>query len=241
MLSTDEKQKYRGHLERMLSLLDANQDDIFQQELDVWINTHQQHLHQELGRMAREVHESLNSFRLDPRLMDLAEKEVPQAQDRLHYVINLTQQAANRTMDLIESNMPRTEQLRQRAENLEGRWSRFCRRDMQLNEFRPMAEEMGEFLGNAVIEVNRLRTDLSEILVAQSFQDLSGQMIKRVIVFMEELEMGLLNLVRLSGPRSEGSGTSVAGQAADEIDPSSDQAQVSGQDEVDALLSELGF
>lgn len=55
MLSTDEKQKYRGHLERMLSLLDANQDDIFQQELDVWINTHQQHLHQELGRMAREA------------------------------------------------------------------------------------------------------------------------------------------------------------------------------------------
>jgi chemotaxis protein CheZ len=241
MLPADEKQKYRGHLERMLSLLDANEDDIFQQELDVWINTHQQHLHQELGRMAREVHESLNSFRLDPRLMDLAEKEVPQAQDRLHYVINLTQQAANRTMDLIESNMPRTEQLRQRAENLEGRWHRFCRRDMQINEFRPLAEEMGVFLGNAVTEVNQLRCDLSEILVAQSFQDLSGQMIKRVIVFMEELEKGLLNLVCLSGPRSEGSGTSASRQGVDVVDPSSDQAQVSGQDEVDDLLSELGF
>jgi len=109
----------------MLNLLDAGQDDGFEQELEAWLGAQQQALHQELGRMAREVHESLNRVRLDPRLQELAEKEVPQAQDRLHYVISLTQQAANRTLDLIESNVPRVEQLRHSADDLGKRWHRF--------------------------------------------------------------------------------------------------------------------
>lgn len=239
MLPIEQKRKYRSDLQHMLNLLDAGQDDGFEQELEAWLGAQQQALHQELGRMAREVHESLNRVRLDPRLQELAEKEVPQAQDRLHYVISLTQQAANRTLDLIESNVPRVEQLRHSADDLGKRWHRFCRRDLQLEEFRPLAQELGLFLNATVAEVDLMRADLSEILVAQGFQDLSGQMIKRVIGFMEELELGLLNLVRLSGPRHDGN----SGQAPSEPAPTASAAstQVFGQDQVDALLSELGF
>lgn len=88
--------------------------------------------------------------------------------------------------------------------------------------------------------------------MAQDYQDLTGQIIRRVIALVEEVEGNLVQLVRISGQRivddpqrserkqSEASERMQKGEGPS-IPGGDNEGVVSGQDEVDDLLSSLGF
>lgn len=206
---------------------------------------HDTGLFQEVGRLTRELHEALNAFRYDTRLLDLAKVDIPDAKERLHYVIDMTEQAASRTLNAVEQARPVCEEIRSRARGLHEDWRRFLQRKMDVTEFRTLSARLDEFLPWAEAGVARLGSGLSEVLMAQEFQDLTGQVIRRVIRLVEEVEGSLVNLVRISGQRL-GSNPEPPAKPADGLDgpqiPGRHQADaVSGQDEVDDLLSSLGF
>lgn len=207
-------------------------------------------LFHELGKLTREFHNALTSFRLDSRISSLANDDIPDARDRLNHVITMTNDAADRTLNAVEESLPLCEKLSSSAIQLKTDWDRFQNRQMQADEFRILCRQLSEFLGTTVDISSVLRSSLNEVLMAQDFQDLTGQIIKRVITLVEEVENNLINLIKLSSqkvaPDSEEVKTEKTEAAFSELEgpqvPGRESTDaVSGQDEVDGLLSSLGF
>ena len=145
--------------------------------------------------------------------------------------------------------MPICDSMENEAEALKGQWQRFVNREMSADEFRSLSGRIHEFLDTTGGSAAVLRTNLNEVMMAQDFQDLTGQIIERVITLVDDMESSLVELIRISGQNLrvqesaeqqqedllKGTGPVVPGvdDAAENI--------VSGQDEVDDLLSSLGF
>lgn len=216
--------------------------------------THESVLFSQLGKLTRDLHEALNGFRRDTRLAELTRQDIPDAKERLNYVVTMTEQSAHRTLNAVEESLPLSESLAQRAGHLRAEWSRFRQREMSVEEFREVSAHLGQFLEDTERDAEKLRQALSEVLMAQDFQDLTGQVIRRVIALVQDLEDNLVGLVRVSGQRlakpEEGEHSETAGQDAEKdhrgtgpaVSGTSDQGDVvNGQDDVDELLSSLGF
>ena len=203
-------------------------------------------LFQEVGRLTRELHDSINSFMMDARLADIARHEMPNAAERLRYVIATTEEAANTTLGAVEDSLPLADSLRNDAQHLARQWSKFNSRQLTVDDFRELSTELSDFLQATQSNTEQLHDRLSEVLLAQGYQDITGQVIRKVIDLVNDVEGKLVELVRLSGNRgkpapdgvAQDTGTSAQGPAV----PGVDQGDVvKGQDDVDDLLSSLGF
>lgn len=209
----------------------------------------EENLFQQLGKLTRDLHEALNSFRVDSRIADITQKDIPDAQERLNYVVEMTEQSAHRTLNAVEESLPISEELGRRAVELQQAWARFRQREMSAEEFRTLSREIDDFLGSTGENAELIRSHLSEVLMAQDFQDITGQIIRRVIHLVHEVEENLVGLVRISGqhllatkPKEEPESHAKAVEAEGPQVPGVGTADVvSGQDEVDELLSSLGF
>ncbi len=209
----------------------------------------------ELGKLTRDLHEALKGFREDSRLLEITRDEIPDAKERLNYVITMTEQATHRTLNAVDAGLPIAEQIHAMAADLAANWVRFRRREMSVDQFRQLANELDAFFAMTDTETERLRSLMSEIMMAQDFQDLTGQIISRVIRLVQDVEENLVGLVRLSSARMESMKSaatrpSAEDEAAAAIEsrgpavPNTKDIQanvVSGQDDVDDLLSSLGF
>ncbi len=207
-------------------------------------------LFQELGKLTRELHDALSSFQLDSRITTLAEHEIPDAKERLNYVITMTEQAANSTLNAVEASLPMAGELQARAEALHAKWLRFRHKNMDVAEFRALVPEIDSFLDLTSGHAGKLNSNLSEVLMAQGFQDLTGQIIRRVINLVKDVEENLVGLIRISGERLAPPETGATPRAdTDDLArgvgprvPGLDTQDVlSSQDDVDDLLSSLGF
>ncbi|BAN69598.1 protein phosphatase CheZ [endosymbiont of unidentified scaly snail isolate Monju] len=204
-------------------------------------------LFQEVGRLTCELHDAIKGFMMDARLAEIAESEMPDAAERLRHVISLTEEAANTTLNAVEQAMPLAETLRTDSRRLAEFWERFKARQMNVEDFRAMSRELEVFLRDTQKNSEALHAKLSEVLMAQGYQDLTGQIIRKVIDLVSDVEGKLVELVRLSGahgikarPEKETAGPDI--EAAGPVVPGVDKSDaVSGQDEVDDLLSSLGF
>jgi len=176
---------------------------------------------QELGRMTRELHDALKEVELDDSVQGLAQVDIPDARARLNHVIEMTDEAAT-------------------LRHIGDGWRRFRNREMSVEEFRALSREVESFIERGNEELAQLKGHLNEILMAQGFQDLTGQIIRKVIAIVDDLEDNLVGLIRkIHGDRpvarreDELAGPQIPGRESD--------TAVSGQDEVDELLSSLGF
>lgn len=232
--------------------LEAGNQDAAEHLIDELGRVREQSLFMELGKMTRQLHDALNSFALDSRMVKLAESDIPDAKARLNHVITMTEDSANRTLTAVEGTLPIAEQLRGQADSLLEKWGRFRNKDMSVEEFRTMSQEIDRFLQLTRDNADEMHGNLSEVMMAQGFQDLTGQIIRRVITLVQELEDNLVGLIRLSGgvrQMSGGAGAEAAPAGQDSgkgmgpaVPGATDSgATVSGQDEVDDLLSSLGF
>lgn len=195
----------------------------------------------ELGRLTRELHEAINDFVNDSRIADLAEREMPDASERLNYVISMTERSANTSLNAVEASLPLANELSCKADALFSDWTRFRERQLPIEEFRVLSHELGDFLQTVTGHAGQLHSKLSEVLMAQDFQDLTGQIIRQVIKLIHDVESKLVQLVRISGsqlPEKKNEPSKLEGP----VIPGVDQGDVLGdQDDVDDLLSSLGF
>ncbi len=217
--------------------------------------TRNQALFNEIGRLTRTLHEAITNFHVDDKGYAASEiqnlSEVSDATDRLSYVLSLTEKAANKTMDLVDDSMPVATKIKEDASSLHDQWVKLGNRAMSAEEFRQLYKEMGEFLGSLAQNTDGLYNNLSEIMVAQDYQDLTGQVIQRVVNLVRDIEKSLVVLVRMASNVDSMTGVQHELQATKEkttdhaghgpqIDPN--QADVvNSQDDVDDLLSSLGF
>lgn len=167
-------------------------------------------LFKEVGKVTRKLHDSVKSFKdaLDPKIKEMANTEVPDAIDRLNFVIEKTEEAANKTMGIVEKYLMQMDELSANIRQLNGH------------------DDAVRYIKNFK---NNLEDDLSELITTQSFQDLTGQTIKKVIKLVGDLEEELVKMITTFGLKAESS-------AADNI-----VYEKVSQTDVDDLLKEFGF
>jgi chemotaxis protein CheZ len=245
-LTTDFVEQVRELSQHVESGNDAEADRV----LDQIARMRESSLFQELGKLTRQFHESLNNFRLDSRIASYAEKEFPDARERLRYVVTMTGQAADRSLTAAEKSMPLCDTMVSQAAELKQQWGRFTKRELSADEFRDLSNQLGDFFNELSRDSAALKDNLNEVVMAQDFQDLTGQIIERVIKLVDEMEDSLVDLVRISGQNlvatealrdkeSNEDDIKATGPSVPGVDDAS--KLVSGQDEVDDLLSSLGF
>jgi chemotaxis protein CheZ len=211
-------------------------------------------LYQEVGKLTRALHNAITNFHIDGE----EEKEsndisnMSDATDRLSYVMKLTDQAANKTLDLVEDSLPVADALKAEAASLKDEWGRLVQRDMTPDEFRQLYWRLDEFFKRLDSDTSKLSTNMTEILMAQDFQDLTGQVINKVTGLVKEVEASLVDLVFMASQVEQITGIVTKGEdlekTADtdmqghgpQIDSSKEEVMGS-QDDVDDLLSSLGF
>lgn len=203
----------------------------------------------EVGKLTRQLHDSLNNFQIDERIKNLANDDIPDAQTRLTYVIEETEKAANTTMDAVEASMPLAEMLSERIAKVTPEWKKLMTRELALGEFKALCADLDELLEDGASQAATLTQLLTEVLMAQGYQDLTGQVIRRVIDLVKEVEDSLVNMLTMFGEPEQPE--QVVKSPSDQLDsvkaegPIIDADQrddvVSDQDDVDDLLSSLGF
>src|SRR5262245_32190195 len=124
---------------------------------------------------------ALDRFRLDSRLTRLAEKEVPDARERLQHVLKLTDQAAHRTMDLVEQSRSPADRTAKEAAALAEPWSRFRAGTITVSDYCDLITRIDKFILASRTDSEQVRANLNEVLLAQDYQDLTGQIIRGVM------------------------------------------------------------
>ena len=193
-----------------------------------------------VGRLTRQLHDTLCELGYHETLRGAAET-IPDARQRLAYVVTMTEQAASRALNAIEVAQPIQQKLAADAQALATRWDALHRNELGVDEFKALAAESRTFLGSVPELTRATEKQLHEIMMAQDFQDLTGQVIKKVTQLAQSLEEQLLTLLVENAPpekrsRTEGllNGPVVdGGVGRDDV--------VTSQKQVDDLLEQLGF
>lgn len=233
------------HAQRLVELLSANEQNQADDLLRELAAPLQRELFDEVGKLTRQLHSALMDFQIDNRLVELANTEIPDAKERLSYVIDMTEQAANKTMDAVEECLPLANALTANIQQVMPSWDKLMRREIALSDFKVLCHNVQHLMSRSELDSNRLRELLNQILMAQDFQDLTGQMIRRVIDLVMEVESNLVSMLTMFGeqPMIESQITQKNNIEAEGPIMNAELRQdvVTGQDEVDDLLSSLGF
>jgi len=201
----------------------------------------------EIGKLTRQLHDSLNNFQVDSRLSDLASADIPDAKERLNYVIERTENAANKTMDAVESIFPVVDSLEKQVEAVNPLWEKLIKNQLALPEFKALCIEIDKLLKSTGKDTDTIRTLMTDVLMAQDFQDLTGQVIRKVIELVREVEdslIGMLTAFELPSSSNQVKAKPSVGENLVEgpiMNSKERDDVVSDQDDVDDLLSSLGF
>ncbi len=252
-----------GHRESLMQIaitlveqLKANNIDEANQTIYQLCKRRESDLFQEIGKLTRDLHETLNSFSQDEKFETLMHERLPDAKKRLDYVVQLTEESAHKTLTIVEQCLPLTGNLAEQAQFLYAELQ--ADKNDALQKVRNKKVE--NFLLQTVKESKQLAGYLTDVLMAQSYQDLTGQVIHRVIKLVQDVENSLVSMIKTCGtgveessvwlknspdkPSNHGYGPAVPGvaqtgkQSNKRLEPAD---VVQSQDEVDDLLSTLGF
>lgn len=200
----------------------------------------------QVGYLTRNLHNSLRELGYDRRLESLA-AEVPEAQDKLSYVATKTEQAADRTLSATEIAMPIQEKLSSEATHLSEKWKNAFeeqRAQPDTEKFKLLLIETLSYIDKIPEQADATNAQLMEIMMAQDFQDLTGQVIKKITAMVQRLEQDLLQLLLANVPpekrqtHTEDRANLMNGPVTN---PDKNPDTVSNQDQVDDLLASLGF
>lgn len=233
----------------LVAALEAGENESANEIVKRLTNQENRELFDEVGKLTRQLHDSLRNFQLDPKIANLATDDIPDAKERLNYVMNITEQAANKTMDAIDASLPLADKINSDVAKLKPEWEKLMQRQIELGEFKSLCYSINDFMQQAEADTAKIHSLMTEILLAQDFQDLTGQVIKRVIELVQEVEESLIHLLTVFGETSSAAtATNEEKKPADKngaegpiIDAENREDAVSSQDEVDDLLSSLGF
>lgn len=212
-----------GLARELVAALEQGREDEAAQLLRALQDVRSNPLFRHLAELTRDVHQSLVGLNSDPHLVELTKSDMPDARNRLNYVIARTEDSAHRTLAAVEDMMPLAERLISGSTDLGQH---------------PNADAMRAYIDEAAATGEVIRGGLTEVLMAQEYQDLTGQVIRRTIEIVSEVEQKLVGLITAELPGADQPRPVPGGPQGPAI--SNDANAVHHQDDVDALLAELG-
>ncbi|MBP0596634.1 protein phosphatase CheZ [Herbaspirillum sp. LeCh32-8] len=196
-------------------------------------------MYERLGGIVRLLHDSMRELGYDRSLTDVA-TQIGDAQNRLEHVATLTEQAANKVLNALDSGMPAQDRLQEQAKNINDRWTKLYAGQMNIDEFKQLAGDSQKFSASVIESTDAEKARMLEIMMAQDFQDITGQLIKKIVGITATAERELAQLLRDNAPaevraqiEAEKPVTLLNGPAA--------PGTAMGQNDVDDLLDSLGF
>ncbi len=193
-----------------------------------------QPIYERLGGIVRQLHDSLRELGYDKSLSE-STSQIAESKDRLEYIATLTEQSAVKVLNTLESGMPAQDALIKQGREMEARWAMLFAGKTGIDEFKILAADARQFAASVVSEGEKEKARLLEIMMAQDFQDLTGQIIKKVVGVTKSIEQDLAKLLLDNAPAAVKekhvelmSGPSLSGTAL-------------AQDDVDDMLADLGF
>lgn len=200
-----------------------------------------------IGHLTRLLRDSMKELGLDQQISQAAQA-IPDANDRLNYVASMTEQAAERALNAVERAQPLQDSLEEEGAALNKRWQAAAAKLAAVEGDANLVEDTQNFLSSRLPSATgATQKELLEIMMAQDFQDLTGQVIKKMMEVIKLIEEQLVQVlvdnvphvtdgVKLEDDRDEHAKLRNGPQVGE-----SKVDAVSGQDQVDDLLDELGF
>ena len=202
--------------------------------------TQQEDLLSRVGHMTRLLHDSLRGLGLD-KLLERAAEDIPDARDRLDYVARMSEQAAQRVLNATDIAIPLQETLDEEAKRIRASLESLLLRSASPEEYQSATKDVLQYLNIVSSHSVETKAHLMDIMMAQDFQDLTGQVIKKVTSLAQNLEQQLVQLLIDYSPNE------IKKEVADgllngpQINPEGKADVVANQSQVDDLLDSLGF
>lgn len=192
-----------------------------------------------VGQMTRKLHDALHELGYDKSL-ERAASTIPDAKDRLAYIASLTENAAMRALNATDQAGPHQDSMEKGAAALSLGWDKLYTGSLSVDEFKLLAQHTRDYLASVPTHTQATRTQLMEIIMAQDFQDLTGQVIKKIVEMVQHMESELLAfLMEFSDKKVENKDSSLLNGPVVKAEGRTDV--VTSQQQVDDLLESLGF
>lgn len=194
-----------------------------------------------IGHMARALHDTLGQLGYD-KLLEKTVSALPDAKDRLAYVANLTEQAACRVLNATDIASPLVDGMETGSRALGARWDQVFANQVTPQDFKQLAVDTRAFLNEQLPEKTKAtHAQLTEIMMAQDFQDLTGQVIKKIVALAQELETGLMSVLVEIVPDAKRTVEVTSLMNGPVVNAEGRTDVVVNQEQVDDLLDSLGF
>lgn len=196
---------------------------------------------QRLGALTRTLHDALRELGYD-KAVERAVSSLPDARERLAYIANLTGQAAERTLAAAERGRGHQDRLTDAAAHLAAQWDRAFNTRLAADEFLAMAVDTRSFLKGLPGDTAKTNSELTEIMLAQDFHDLTGQVIQRIVRLAQTVEEQLVQLlIEVTPPEKRTASDETGWLNGPVINAAGRDDVVTSQAQVDDLLDSLGF
>src|SRR5690606_32722226 len=194
-----------------------------------------------IGSLTRMLRDSLRELGLDQAIAEAAEA-IPDARDRLDYVVQMTAQAAERALNSVEASQPHQDAMEKGAKAPSKRWDEWFENPIELADARELVTDTRQYLGDVPGHTSFTNAQLLDIMMAQDFQDLTGQVIKRMMDVIQEIERQLLMVLleNIPEPAARPKRENESLLNGPQLDATK-AGVVASQDQVDDLLDSLGF
>jgi chemotaxis protein CheZ len=193
-----------------------------------------------IGHMTRTLHDSLRGLGLD-KLIEKAASDIPDARDRLDYVARLSEQAAQKVLNATDAASPLQDSIDASAGALSADWKALLAGPASEDHWRALAARTVTGLDAARGATSATKGHLMDIMMAQDFQDLTGQVITKVTTIAQNLEQQLVQMLVDFAPAEVKREYDNGLLNGPQIKPDGNNEVVSNQGQVDDLLDSLGF
>jgi chemotaxis protein CheZ len=188
---------------------------------------------QQLGAITRMLHDTLQQLGVMPKLQAAADG-LPDARSRLNYIAHKTAQAAEKVLDSVDHAKSEHQQISAETRRLAAA--------LTADPVRAVASgAVMNFVGDVEARTGRIDQHLTDIMLAQDFHDLTGQVVAKVVTLATDLEDSLLKLLMQVVPPEQRAKVDSSGLQGPVVDAKGRCDVVSNQGEVDDLLASLGF
>ncbi len=225
-----------ARLQEMSTALQCGDDALFSERLHALLRRREESFYVHIARITDDLKKAFESLESDQRWNSIA-SELPDAGARLEHVSQLTEKAAHHTLDLVEAGQQELKAMAGSLGLLSALRARLLMACAGSGALMQLATEVQQMEQQLQGHQHSLRGKFSELAQSQEYQDLSGQILRRVTHVVREVEAALLKLLDGRAPSKDAAIAADKGLEGPTVPGLGRSAIAAGQDDADALLA----